>query len=139
MAEMVEVKILRSWDGKDQTAKIAAELRISVLTIAPSQVDLVTLRDSPEREKVFREIEDVLQPRVDHAFRGHRLEAEVIDISAGSLNILTDLLPIGGAVYFVLKDYKDLREGLNLFIEDVKRIGQDFVNIYHKFLNRKVG
>jgi hypothetical protein len=80
------------------------------------------LSNDSEKE-VFTAIACELQQLVDKRIGSGSLQVGVTQIALGSLEVVITLVTIIGAVHTFFKDYEDLRKGLLLFIEDMKRVG----------------
>jgi hypothetical protein len=129
-----DVDILSIWDGVDQKIARLADLKLRFLDLdppeelfGPSTKDLFILTD----------LEVELQYLADKRFGKGKIKAECVRILRGSLEVLVTLTAVGSAAFVFFKDYKDFREGILLFVADVKSAAAELRGIAKKRLSRK--
>lgn len=129
MSDDFDVEIASVWDGTDKKDSKLAELRLKF-----SEMSLPTFWQQSQYLLLLMELDKELQPLADARFGKNRISVDCKELREGSVEVIVLLTAVGGALYAFFKDYKDLREGLLLFIKDVKAAASELQKIMKRHI-----
>ena len=129
MSDDLDVEAASLWDGTNRQQSKLAELKLKFLDLA-----LPEFWDKSQYLFLLMELEKELQPLADIRFGKDRIKVDAKELREGSVEVIVLLTAVGGVLHIFFKDYKDIREGVVLFVKDVKAVSSDL----HKIMNRHI-
>jgi len=121
----IEVRHEILWDGENRSQSIVANINLQFVNVGPPE----NAYDEAVKNRVMRDAESFLSGMLTQRMQLHpnslaHLVIKCIRLDYSSILLGFDFIAIGGAAYFFVKDYPDLRRGVIEITNDLKASGR---------------
>ena len=124
MPDSLGVNVERIWDGKDQNTNLVCSIKLRFIG-----ADFNWIIPSSVGDELFKAVRPALQNEAEHSFGREIIEVRKVWIRKGSLDLLVDIVAVGGPTFMFFKEYDKLRANTITFSQDVSAMANQLLKV----------
>jgi hypothetical protein len=123
MPDSLDVNIERIWDGKDQNTDVVCSIKLRFIG-----ADFNWIVPSSVGDELFKAVRPALQDKAERNFGGI-VGVRKVWVRKGSLDLLVDIVAVGGPTFMFFKEYDKLRANTLIFSQDVSAMATQLLKV----------
>jgi hypothetical protein len=124
MPDSLDVNVERMWDGKDQNTDVVCSIRLRFIG-----TDFNWIIPSADGDELFKAVRPALQDEAERNFGKGIVGVRKVWVRKGSLDLLVDIVAVGGPTFMFFKEYDKLRANTLIFSQDVSAMATQLLKV----------